>query len=148
MRIFLGGSVKSAGGRAYLDVVATLLETAGHDVYLPHRDGAIPGRTGSEKGLLVRDDLASIGHAAFDHNLSEVRRSDALVMVLDGLCWGTTVELGYAYAYKTLVKPQLAIVGVFTDPIEALDVMRSSACDEVATRLERLGDILSKYASG
>lgn len=148
MRIFLGGSVKSAGGRAYLEVVATLLETAGHNVYLPHRDGAIPGRTGSEKGLLARDDLVSMGHAVFDHNLAEVRRSDALVMILDGLCWGTTVELGYAYAYKTWLKPQLTIVGVFTDPIETLDVMRFNACDEVVTQLERLEDTLSKYNSG
>jgi hypothetical protein len=30
------------------------------------------------------------------------------------------MELGYAYAYKMLAKPALIIIGIYTDPVDAL----------------------------
>jgi len=114
MRIFLAGNVKSEATRRYLETLATKLEARGFEVFLPHRDGSLPGKTGSAKGLLTRDDANRMGRFVFEGNLQYITESDAVVALLDGLCWGTTLELGYSYAYKTLVKPTLKIIGVMT----------------------------------
>lgn len=138
MRIFLAGNVKSEAIRRYLEVLATELEACDFEVFLPHRDGILPGKTGSAKGLLTREDVNRMGHFVFEGTLRCIAESDIVVALLDGLCWGTTVELGYSYAYKALVKPDLRIIGVYTDPIESLDIMRLNACDVVVNNEESL----------
>jgi nucleoside 2-deoxyribosyltransferase len=144
MRIFLAGNVKSEAARRYLETLATNLEAHGFVVFLPHRDGSLPGKTGSEKGLLTRDDANRMGRFVFEGNLRYIAESDIVVAVLDGMCWGTTLELGYSYAYKTLVKPTLRIIGVYTDPIEPLDIMRLHACDAVAHNEEDLMQLVQQ----
>jgi hypothetical protein len=57
------------------------------------------------------------------------------------------MELGYAYAYKMLAKPALIIIGIYTDPVDALDIMRFHACDEVLASLETLPTALAKLAT-
>jgi len=147
LQIFIGGGVKSAGSRAYLENVALVLEEAGHQVFLPHRDGTLPGKTGNEQGLLTGADILGLGRWVFEGNLECIRGCGAVVAVLDGLCWGTTMELGYAYAYKMLVKPDLIIIGIYTDPVDVLDIMRFYACDEVLASLEALPTALTRLAT-
>lgn len=139
MKVFLAGTVKSLGNRRFLETIADLLEGTGYEVFLPHRDGNIQGKSGQEKGLVTRDDLAdNFGRKVFEGNLNIINASDVCVAVLDGLCWGTSVELGYAYAYQKFVKPSLRIIGLYTDPIQELDITRFYACDYVANDLPQL----------
>lgn len=145
MKVFLAGTVKSLGNRRFLETIADLLEDSEHDVFLPHRDGTIPGKSGREKGLLTIEDLSdNFGKTVFEGNLSVINTSDALVAVLDGLCWGTSVELGYANAYKKFVKPDFVIIGLYTDPLQELDITRFYACDHVTNDVSRLPQILER----
>jgi hypothetical protein len=49
-------------------------------------------------------------------------------------------------ALKMLAKPDL-IIGIYTDPVDALDIMRFHACDEVLASLETLPPALAKLAT-
>lgn len=144
MRIYLAGTAKSVGNRRYLEGIASRLEEDTHDVFLPHRDGKLPGRQGEEKGLLTSMNRASMGRMVFEGCLDLILHSDAVVAVLDGICWGTTLELGYAYAHKTHHYANLIIVGIYTDPIDPLDIMRLHACDTILRSEEELPGTLKQ----
>lgn len=144
MNVYVAGGLKSSGNRLYLEQVAAIVEGAGYSVFLPHRDGILPGKDGPDKGLLTHDNL-ELGKMVFEGTLEELRSSDLVVAVLDGLCWGTTLELGYAYAYKQVAKRSLVIIGIYTNPVEDLDLMRRNACDHLLKDEKYLPDVLALY---
>lgn len=143
MKIYVSGDLRSQPIRRYIDKVAALLEKKGHNCYVPHRDVSILGNTGPEKGLLGFGQHESFGELVLKEDLRLLEECEGAVFILDGLCWGTSVELGYALSLKNLMKRKIRIIGIFTDPrgIDFLDIVRRNACDIVVTSVDDLADL-------
>lgn len=140
-RIYFAAPLFCAGEKAFNEKVVNVLEKAGYEVFLPQRDGVnaalLAGKT--------REELVKI---VFAKDLSELKKSDVLLFVLDGRSpdEGACVELGLSYALgkrcygvstdvrafeqNLPVNPMLegCFIRIFFDPDEA-----------------RLLDILEKY---
>lgn len=143
MKIYVTGDLRSEPIRGYIDKLASLLARKGHRCLVPHRDVPIPGNAGPERGLLRRGQHKTLGEFVLEEDLRLLEQCEVAVFVLDGLCWGTSVELGYALALKNRENQKLQIVGIYTDPrgIEWLDVIRHSACDTVVTSLNEVAKL-------
>lgn len=96
-RIYLAGALFNAQDRLVLERIAGFLETAGHTVFLPHRDAADDAAT---RGPTDADDAAQRRKRVFDADLEGLRRADAALALLDGpdVDAGTAFEVGWAYA--------------------------------------------------
>ena len=142
MKIYVSGDLRSEPVRRYIEEIASLLEAKGHCCHVPHRDVVIPGNVGSERGLLRRGQHKSFGHFILQEDIRLLEECEGAVFVLDGLCWGTSVELGYALCLRNRGNHEIHIVGVFTDPrgIDSLDVIRRNSCDVVVTSAKKAAD--------
>ena len=143
MKIYVAGDLRSEPIRRYIDKLAYLLTEKGHRCLVPHRDVPIPGNIGPQRGLLRRGQHKTLGRLVLEEDLRLLKECEAAVFVLDGLCWGTSVELGYALALKNRKGQKLQIVGVYTDPrgIDWLDMIRHNACDTVVTSLNEVAEL-------
>jgi nucleoside 2-deoxyribosyltransferase len=87
--IYIAGPLFNYHERWYLEQIATRLEAAGYDTFLPHRDaGIIDFAKEGEQSRIFRDDIEA------------VNRCDIVVALLTGADHdsGTCGELGFAYA--------------------------------------------------
>jgi nucleoside 2-deoxyribosyltransferase len=87
--IYIAGPLFNYHERWYLEQIATRLETAGYNTFLPHRDaGIIDFTKEGEQSRIFRDDIEA------------VERCDIVVALLTGADHdsGTCGELGFAYA--------------------------------------------------
>ncbi len=91
-KVYFAGPLFNKAEKDYNVLVATILEEAGYEVFLPQRDGyeaaLLEGKTEQEKTKLI-----------FEKDTSEIEKADILFMVLDGRVPddGACVELGIAY---------------------------------------------------
>ena len=150
MKIYLGGDLRVEAIRNYLELIDSLVVQKEHSSFLPHRDVPIPHRNGREKGLLRKKEYQEFGKFVFNEDLQALQECDAAIFVLEGLCWSTTLDLGYTYAFKQLINPQLKIIGLFTDPKkeEGLDIMRLHACDIIINTVSELNNVLGELLMG
>jgi len=87
--IYIAGPLFNTHERGYLEHIAAVLENAGYDTFLPHRDAGLLGQVTLERrSTLFYADLAALD------------RSDLCVALLTGPDQdsGTSAELGYCYA--------------------------------------------------
>lgn len=152
MEVYIGGNVKSLAERKFLEEIDKTCRNIGIKTFLPHRDAIIPGKSGEERGLLTREEYLNpeIRKLIFEQDIKPLEKCDVAIMVLDGLCWGTTMELGYVYALKRKLGRKVTIIGVFTDPrgFEMLDCMRAESCDFLVSSIEELVKILKRLKEG
>lgn len=151
MKVYIGGSTRTASQREFSEKIDKVAKEIGLQTFLPHRDVKVPGKKGEQRGLLTKkEDYLSteLRKSIFEQNIKPLNECDVAIMTLDGLCWGTTVELGYAYALKTKCRKNLLIIGIYTDPLglEMLDFIRYESCDVVVSSLEEMKDVLTKVA--
>ena len=92
-RIYFAAPLFCVGEKDWNAKVTAILEQAGHQVFLPQRDGILAAelenKTAEEKVNIV-----------FARDYGELQKCDVLVFVLDGRVpdEGACVELGIAYA--------------------------------------------------
>ena len=94
MRLYLAAPLFNDMERERNARFKALLESWGHDVYLPQEDGGIASEL-IGKG----SDAATTRKTVFMGDMEAIRATDALVALLDGRApdEGVCVELGYAY---------------------------------------------------
>lgn len=96
MRVYIAGPLFSEAEKRFNLELDALLRKQGYDTFLPQRDGF-------EKAVLDRN-MASekANRQIFDKDVSEIRKCDILVMLLDGRVpdEGACVELGIAFALE------------------------------------------------
>ena len=145
MKIYIAGDLRSEPIRKYINDLVSILESKGHVCYNPFRDVQIPGKEGPEKGLLSGNQYKKYGKYILKEDLRFIHKCEVFIFILDGLCWGTSVELGYVFSLKKnkIGKQNIQIIGIFTDPrgIDNLDVIRCNTCDTVLTSTKEILDL-------
>ena len=110
--VYVAGPLFNSHERWYLEQIAAVLEGAGYQTYLPHRDaGVLDKSVPGERERVFRDDLAALD------------RCDFCVALLTGADHdsGTSLELGYLFAQG---KPCFGI----TDDVRTLNNMIWGVC--------------------
>lgn len=95
-RLYVAGPLFNAQDRAWLERMAEVLESAGHSVFLPHRDGEDDGASRGPE-----DESADARRQRiFAADMAGLARADGVVALCDGpdMDAGTAFELGWAYA--------------------------------------------------
>lgn len=149
MQIYFAGPLFSDAERAFNAQLTHKLETLGHHVFLPQRDGAEQGRPPYDQ-MTPEERRAAI----FTLDKTKVFACDLFLFVLDGRVpdEGACVELGLAYAYKELAQPGKRLIGVHTDaraafPGSKLNPMLRLALDELySSEAELLSALLPRPA--
>lgn len=149
MKAYIGGSTRTASQREFSEKIEKIARELGLETFLPHRDVKIPGKEGKEQGLLTRSEdylNPELRKLVFEQNIKPLDECDIAIMTLDGLCWGTTIELGYAYCLKTKIKKNMLIVGIYTDPLglDMLDFIRYQSCNVVVSSLQEMRAVLAE----
>lgn len=125
-RFYVAGPLFSAQDRWMLERIEKVLSEAGHQTFLPHRDGEDDGasRGPEDEGADARR------RRIFAADMEGLARADAVVALLDGpdCDAGTAFEMGWAYAER---RP---IFGLRTDfrtlgPEGAVSLMLLMGCD-------------------
>jgi len=145
--IYFAAPLFSAAERVYNERLTAALETLGHRVFLPQRDGAEAHR---EPYASMSREECSI--AMFNLDRDMVLASDVFLFVLDGRVpdEGACVELGIAYCHKLHVEPGKRLLGLRTDVRAAflgskLNPMILVALDAVLHTEEALMAELARY---
>lgn len=125
-KVYVAGPLFNSHERGYLEQIAALLERAGYDTFLPHRDAGLIGNL-SERQERVR---------IFRSDMDALEACDLVVALLTGADHdsGTCGELGYAYARG---KPCFGI----TDDRRSMNNLIWGLCGEgetIASNLEQL----------
>lgn len=131
--------------RIFLEKICSNFEKQGFKVFLPHRDA----------GLLREEDFTDVSSRRekfkpiFDLEIAELKSCDYAVFVLDGQCFGTTFEMGCAYALKQELGLDIVIIGLYTDirGITSLDFIRICACDFLLTSEDELQGLIQNISS-
>jgi len=110
--IYLAGPLFSVAEREYNERLTTALETLGHRVFLPQRDGAEADREPYRS--MSRDERRI---AMFNLDRDMVLASEVFLFVLDGRVpdEGACVELGIAYCHRLSAAPSKRLLGLQTD---------------------------------
>jgi nucleoside 2-deoxyribosyltransferase len=118
-----------------MEEIASELESAKFRVFLPHRDAGLVAEN-EVRGLAARKKTFT---KVFSRDLAELEKATCLVCLLDGLSFGTSLELGYACALRKSRK-HMRVVGLYTDlrGLDSLDLMRTCACDRICTSKQDL----------
>lgn len=93
-RVYFAAPLFSEGEKIFNERVVDVLEKAGYEVFLPQRDGIVA----AEMMGKTHEEIVDI---VFTKDISELKKSDILLFLLDGRVPddGGCVELGLAYAY-------------------------------------------------
>jgi len=137
IRIYIAGPLFSVAEREFNKRLAEALK-AGVDHCIISLPQKFASTISGQPGFLER---------VFEYSLESIRKSDAVVAILDGpdVDAGTCVEIGYAYANK---KP---IIGIRTDfrssEDRGVNLMVSKACTRLIwlqNSTTELGDVLNE----
>jgi len=141
-RVYVAGDLITEAVRQQMQEITAELERQGFEVFLPGRDAGLL-REENLHGVETRKELFK---PIFERDIVEIEKADYYICILDGLCFGTSLELGYAYAVKKLLKPSLKIVGIYTDlrGTDSLDLMRTYACDMIYTSMRDLPRLIQQ----
>jgi sugar/nucleoside kinase (ribokinase family)/nucleoside 2-deoxyribosyltransferase len=116
VRLYLAGNFLSAPMRNWVEYTATVLESRGFSVFVPHRDA----------GILSSGSSASDRNRAFQHDIREIREASAVVALLDGSkSGGTSWEIGYAYSLG------VPIIGLATSESASVSNMVEESCEAI-----------------
>ncbi|MDA9645957.1 nucleoside 2-deoxyribosyltransferase [Candidatus Actinomarina] len=103
-KIYIAGPLFNVHEKKYLEDIAAVLEEAGYDCFLPHRD-----QTGIDPDELKGNDMSqSTKDIIFQTDIKALNESDLVVALVTGqdIDSGTASEIGYMYANN---KPVIAI---------------------------------------
>lgn len=144
-RVYVAGDLIAEAMRHQIEQMAKEFEKDGFEVFLPHRDAGIL-KEADIRGIEARKKAFG---SIFERDIAEIEKADYFVCVLDGLCFGTSLELGYAYALKRLLKRDLTIAGVYTDlrGMDSLDLMRTYACDVICTSVRDISKMVRELSA-
>ena len=124
--VYVAGPLFNTHERWYLEQIAAVLEGAGFQTYLPHRDAGVLDRSrpGERQRLFLAD-------------LAELDACDLCVALLTGADHdsGTSLELGYLFARA---KPCFGV----SDDVRGLNNMIWGVCHQGEYIVARLGDLL------
>lgn len=142
MKVYLAGDLMIDSSRCFLEKICSNLEEQGFEVFLPHRDA----------GLLREEDFQDVSSRRetfkpiFDREIAELKSCDYAVFLLDGLCFGTTFEMGCVYTLKEELGLHIVIIGLYTDirGVTSLDFIRTCSCDFLVASIE---DLLGLFQS-
>ncbi|MBW3582470.1 MAG: nucleoside 2-deoxyribosyltransferase [Euryarchaeota archaeon] len=126
-RIYIAGPLFTKQDREVLERIDAALREAGHNPFLPHRDG---DDVGAARGPDGAEDAAERRTRIFLADMKGLERADALVCLLDGpdTDAGTAFEIGWAYAER---RPVFALRTDFRTqgPEGAVSLMLLGAAD-------------------
>jgi nucleoside 2-deoxyribosyltransferase len=124
--VYVAGPLFNTHERWYLEQIATVLEGAGYQTYLPHRDAGVLDK--SKPGERER---------VFQADLDALDACDFCVALLTGADHdsGTSLELGYLFARG---KPCFGI----TDDVRSLNNMIWGACGHGQTIVAHIDQLL------
>lgn len=144
MQVYFAAPLFCQAELTYNESVATELEAAGHDVFLPQRDGMETTDVSDRPDI---DSKVEMMQAIFELDRSEVQAADALTAVLDGrtVDEGVALEIGLAYADDT------PIIGLRTDrrafgENEPVNAMIWGASNDIVSTPEALVDAVNTLA--
>lgn len=134
-KIYVAGPLFNSHERAYLEQIASALESAGYMTFLPHRDA---GLLGDINDVRVRERI-------FRSDMQALDDCSMVVALLTGADHdsGTCGELGYAYAKG---KP---CIGLTDDP-RSMNNLIWGLCHEgqhIVATIDALLDLLSRQFS-
>ena len=124
--IYVAGPLFNTHERAYLEQIAAVLEGAGYQTFLPHRDAG-----------LITEITLDVRHRIFQADLDALNACDFCVALLTGADHdsGTCVELGYLFAQG---KP---CFGISDDP-RGLNNMVWGVCGRGERLVKKLDELL------
>jgi nucleoside 2-deoxyribosyltransferase len=124
--VYVAGPLFNTHERWYLEQIAAVLEGAGYQTYLPHRDAGVLDK--SKPGERER---------VFHADLDALDACDFCVALLTGADHdsGTSLELGYLFAKG---KPLFGV----TDDVRSLNNMIWGVCAHGETIVRRVEDLL------
>jgi nucleoside 2-deoxyribosyltransferase len=130
-KVYVAGPLFNTHERWYLEQITALLEQAGYETFLPHRDAGILG----ELTLEAR-------HRVYQTDLDALNWCDFCVALLTGADHdsGTCVELGYLYAQN---KPCFGI----SDDVRRLNNMVWGVCERGANIVSKLDELIPMLQS-
>lgn len=145
---YIAGDLTSEPYRWYLVEIEKIVAAAGFRTFLPHRDATVHQRQQRERGLLNAADYQddSLLQLAFSEDMVALFESDVGIFLLDGLSFGTSQELGVAFALRRLGRIS-AVFGIYTHVrgIRYLDVIRRFSCDIIVSDLTALRNTLESF---
>jgi nucleoside 2-deoxyribosyltransferase len=124
--VYVAGPLFNTHERWYLEQIAAVLEGAGCQTYLPHRDtGEFDHSKPGERERIFQADLDALNACDFCVALLTGADHDS----------GTSLELGYLFAKG---KPCFGI----TDDARSLNIMIWGACGRGQTIVKAIGELL------
>lgn len=130
MRAYIAGPLFNEGERWFDEQIDAIVQAAGYETFLPHRDG---------KEHTMTSDRAEAITRIFAEDLAALDACDLVVANLNGLMVddGTAWEIGYAYARGK------RIIGVRTDwrlsfPYQAVNLMIECSLNTLVRSLDDL----------
>lgn len=144
MQVYFAAPLFCEAELTYNERVAGQLEEAGHDVFLPQRDGMETTDLEERDDINTKEEMMS---AIFELDQTQVGNADVLTAVLDGrtVDEGVALEIGLAYAWG------IPAVGLRTDRrsfalAEPVNAMIWGACEEIVESPGQLVDAVAQYA--
>jgi nucleoside 2-deoxyribosyltransferase len=124
--VYVAGPLFNTHERWYLEQIAAVLEGAGYQTYLPHRDAGVLDES-------KPDERERVFHA----DLDALNACDFCVALLTGADHdsGTSLELGYLFAKG---KPLFGV----TDDVRSFNLMIEGVCAHGQTIVRRVEDLL------
>lgn len=143
MQVYFAAPLFCQSELQFNEQVAGLLEDAGHDVFLPQRDGMESTQVADYEDVETTEEMME---AIFDLDQRQVAEADVLTAVLDGrtVDEGVAIEIGMAYARG------IPVIGLRTDRRafgidEPVNAMVWGACDEIVDRPATLVEAVAGY---
>mgnify|MGYP003838742097 FL=1 len=133
---YVAGPLFDEGERWFIEKIDQLVQDAGFDTFLPHRDN--PPKTAENVGEIFLNDKAGID------------RCQVVVANLNGIMTddGTAWEMGYAYAHNKF------IIGLFTDwrarfpnGNEVVNLMMQCSINKLVRSLDELDVALREWST-
>ena len=132
--VYVAGPLFDEGERWFIEKIDQLIQDAGFDTFLPHRDN--PPKTAENVGEIFLNDKGGID------------RCQVVVANLNGIMTddGTAWEMGYAYAHNKY------IIGLFTDwrarfpnGNEVVNLMMQCSINKLVRSLDELDQSLRDW---
>jgi len=147
MLVYYAGPLFSEAERLYNDRLAERIEALGYKVFLPQRDGVEGHKPPYD--TMTREQRRT---AIFELDRDTILEADVFLFLLDGRVpdEGACVELGIAYAQKTLDQRSKLLIGLHTDARASfigskLNPMIAVPLDAIVQDQETLLSVLASY---